>query len=455
MTDTVDLDALWETVIDSVDVPTRVWLRRTKPIAMHGSTMMLAVSDEPTRDRVETRLRTMLEAQLSEHFGTSTHLAVMIDPEQVPENKPAPAAAEVDEAASAALPEPILARPRPSSELRLNPRYTFESFVAGSSNRFAHAAAAAVAETPGKSYNPLLIYGASGLGKTHLLHAIGHYVQSYYENLRVKYVSTEELTNDFINAISSNRTAEFRSSYRDIDVLLIDDIQFLAQKIQTQEEFFHTFNTLHNAQKQIVMTSDRPPKALEALEPRLRSRFEWGLMTDIQPPDLETRIAILRKKVASQRLTAGTQVMELIAARITSNIRELEGALTRIAALASLNQQEITVELATEVLDDLQPEGEVQVDAQSIIEATSTYFGISVDDLTGPSRVATIAMPRHIAIYLCRELTDLSLPKIGAKFGGRDHSTVLNSVRRITDRMSEDRSLFSQVTELTNKIKQS
>lgn len=453
MTDAVDLDVLWDSVIESSDAPTRAWLRRTKPIAMHGSTMMLAVSDEPTRERIETRLRETVEEQLSEHFHAPTHLAVMIDPEQVPEQRPA--AAQVDAEVAAQLPEPIQARPRPQSDLRLNPRYTFESFVAGSSNRFAHAAAAAVAETPGKAYNPLLIYGASGLGKTHLLHAIGHYVNSYYENLRVKYVSTEELTNDFINAISSNQTVEFRRSYRDVDVLLIDDIQFLAQKIQTQEEFFHTFNTLHNAQKQIVMTSDRPPKLLEALEPRLRSRFEWGLITDIQPPDLETRIAILRKKVASQRLTAGTQVLELIAGRITTNIRELEGALTRIAALASLDQQEITPELAIDVLDKLIPEGEVQVDAQSIMEATSEYFNISIDDLTGPSRVAGIAMPRHIAIYLCRELTELSLPKIGAKFGGRDHSTVLNSVRRVTERISEDRALFTQVTELTNKIKQS
>lgn len=452
--DVDDLEALWDSIVTAVDAPTRAWLRRTKPMTMHGTTLMLAVTDEPTRERIETRLRQLIEELLSENCGQPTHLAVMIDPSQVPEPEP-PAAAQVDRETVAQMPEPILARPRPDTDLRLNPRYTFESFVAGASNRFAHAAAAAVAETPGKSYNPLLVYGPSGLGKTHLLHAIGHYVRSYYENLRVKYVSTEELTNDFINAISNNRTAEFRSSYRDIDVLLIDDIQFLASKVQTQEEFFHTFNTLHNAQKQIVMTSDRPPKLLEALEPRLRSRFEWGLMTDIQPPDLETRIAILKKKVAAQRLTAGSEVMELIAARITTNIRELEGALTRIAALASLNQQEITMELAEEVLNDLRPEGEVQVDAASIMEATSQYFGIDVDDLTGPSRVASIAMPRHIAIYLCRELTDLSLPKIGAKFGGRDHSTVLNSVRRVSDKIGEDRAIFTQVTELTNKLKQS
>ena len=415
---------------------------------MHGSTLMLAVGDETTRERIETKLRPQIEDKLSALCGQPTHLAVMINPELVPEPE-APAAQVEDEAPRSSTP-----RSRPQ-DVRLNPRYTFESFVAGSSNRFAHAAAAAVAETPGKSYNPLMIYGPSGLGKTHLLHAIGHYVTSYYEQLRVKYVSTEELTNDFINAISSNRTAEFRSSYRDVDVLLVDDIQFLESKIQTQEEFFHTFNTLHNAQKQIVMTSDRPPKLLEALEPRLRSRFEWGLMTDIQPPDLETRIAILRKKVASQRLTAGTQVLELIASRIPTNIRELEGALTRVAALASLNQQEITVSLAEEVLNDLMPDDAAPVDAQTIMDTSARYFGITMDDLTGASRVATIASARQIAMYLCRELTDLSLPKIGHKFGGRDHSTVLHAVRKINEKIGVDRELFNQVTELTNQIKQS
>lgn len=445
---TPDLAVLWEDVITSADLPSRAWLRRTRPVDMHGSTLMLAVGDEPTRERLETKLRPQIEGRLSELCGKPTHLAVMINPELVP-TETAPAPPRPDEMP----PQPMLPRSKPQ-EVRLNPRYTFESFVAGSSNRFAHAAAAAVAETPGKSYNPLMIYGPSGLGKTHLLHAIGHYVTSYYENLRVKYVSTEELTNDFINAISNNRTAEFRSSYRDVDVLLVDDIQFLESKIQTQEEFFHTFNTLHNAQKQIVMTSDRPPKLLEALEPRLRSRFEWGLMTDIQPPDLETRIAILRKKVAQQRLTAGTQVLELIASRIPTNIRELEGALTRVAALASLNAQEITEELTQQVLNDLMPEDAAPVDAQTIMEASSRYFGITLDDLTGSSRVATIASARQVAMYLCREMTELSLPKIGAKFGGRDHSTVLHAVRKITEKIGVDRDLYNQVTELTNQIKQ-
>lgn len=448
-----NLASLWSHVIESADAPSRAWLRRTKPVAMHGTTLMLAVADETTRDRVETKLRHEIELQLTQRSQQPTHLAVMIDPSLQPDLPEATSFESTPEAS----PEPILPRePQPAINHKLNPRYTFESFVAGSSNRFAHAAAAAVAEQPGKSYNPLMIYGPSGLGKTHLLHAIGHYVTSYYEHLRVRYVSTEELTNDFINAISDNRTTEFRRAYRDIDILLVDDIQFLEAKIQTQEEFFHTFNTLHNSQKQIVMTSDRPPKLLEALEPRLRSRFEWGLMTDIQPPDLETRIAILRKKAASQRLTADTQVLELIASKITTNIRELEGALTRVAALASLNQQPIDLDLTESVLHDLMPDGNgVHVDAEVIINATSRYFDISTDDLTGSSRVATIATARQIAMYLCRELTDLSLPKIGAKFGGRDHTTVLHSVRKIDNKMGEDRQLFTQVTELTNQIKQS
>ncbi|MBK7822159.1 MAG: chromosomal replication initiator protein DnaA [Tessaracoccus sp.] len=450
MTDspTPELGKLWNDVVSSVDLASRAWLRRTQPLDIHGSTLMLAVADETTRDRIESKLRAQVQEKLSAICAQPMYLAVMINPDLVLE--------EVVEAPEPTdlPPQPMLPRTLPQ-ELRLNPRYTFESFVAGSSNRFAHAAAAAVAETPGKSYNPLMIYGPSGLGKTHLLHAIGHYVSSYYEQLRVKYVSTEELTNDFINAISSNRTAEFRSSYRDVDVLLVDDIQFLESKIQTQEEFFHTFNTLHNAQKQIVMTSDRPPKLLEALEPRLRSRFEWGLMTDIQPPDLETRIAILRKKVASQRLTAGSEVLELIASRIPTNIRELEGALTRVAALASLNQQEMTVALAEEVLNDLMPQDASPVDAETIMESSARYFGISHDDLTGSSRVASIASARQIAMYLCRELTDLSLPKIGAKFGGRDHSTVLHAVRKISEKIGVDRALYTQVTELTNQIKQS
>ena len=467
-----NLAKAWKHIQGIADGPSRAWLKNTKPLTMHESTVMIAVPNEFTRERIETRMRVQIEDWLSDYFHRQMRLAITVEPDlelglEVPDRDEDPE--EIDPEPATFVPKDDEERPRPGRPAsmpsagtpagdgvdRLNPKYTFETFVIGSSNRFAHAAAAAVAEAPGKSYNPLMIYGESGLGKTHLLHAIGHYVHHYYDRVRIKYVSTEELTNDFINAISDNRTAQFRRTYRDVDVLLIDDIQFLESKIQTQEEFFHTFNTLHNAQKQIVMTSDRPPKLLEALEPRLRSRFEWGLMTDIQPPDLETRIAILRKKVASQRLTAGSEVLELIASRIPTNIRELEGALTRVAALASLNQQEMTVALAEEVLNDLMPQDAAPVDAQTIMDSSARYFGITHDDLTGSSRVANIASARQIAMYLCRELTDLSLPKIGAKFGGRDHSTVLHAVRKISEKIGVDRALYTQVTELTNQIKQS
>ena len=448
----------WGRVCELAPDPVKPWVKAAKPLALHESTLVVAVPNDFSRERVAVRHRDWIESTLAGHFGRPIHLAVSVDSSLETDLQDAQATASPElplDASGLGMGTGLAHASGIGNGDRLNPKYTFENFVIGSSNRFAHAAAVAVAEAPGKSYNPLMIYGQSGLGKTHLLHGIGHYVRQYFPQVRVKYVSTEELTNDFINAISENRTVEFRRTYRDIDVLLIDDIQFLESKIQTQEEFFHTFNTLHNAQKQIVMTSDRPPKLLEALEPRLRSRFEWGLMTDIQPPDLETRIAILRKKVASQRLTAGTQVLELIASRIPTNIRELEGALTRVAALASLNQQEMTLALAEEVLHDLMPEDAAPVDAQTIMNASARYFGISLEDLTGPSRVANIASARQVAMYLCRELTELSLPKIGAQFGGRDHSTVLHAVRKIGEKIGVDRSLYTQVTELTNQIKQS
>ena len=340
-------------------------------------------------------------------------------------------------------------------ETRLNPRYIFETFVIGSSNRFAHAAAVAVAEAPGKAYNPLLVYGDSGLGKTHLLHAIGHYVRSLFAGARVRYVSSEEFTNEFINAIRDDRQDRFKRRYRDVDVLLIDDIQFLEGKIQTQEEFFHTFNTLHNANKQIVITSDRAPKRLEALEDRLRNRFEWGLITDVQPPDLETRIAILRKKAATDRMTAPPDVLEFIASKIQTNIRELEGALIRVTAFAGLNRQPVDLTLAEIVLKDLIPEGgEPEITAALIIAQTAAYFGLSIDDLCGPSRSRVLVTGRQISMYLCRELTELSLPKIGQQFGGRDHTTVMHADKKIRQLLAERRSVYNQVTELTNRIKQ-
>jgi chromosomal replication initiator protein len=338
---------------------------------------------------------------------------------------------------------------------RLNPKYTFETFVIGSSNRFAHAAAVAVAEAPAKAYNPLFIYGDSGLGKTHLLHAIGHYAQTLYGGLKVRYVSSEEFTNDFINMIRDGKQDGFRRRYRDVDVLLVDDIQFLENKEGTQEEFFHTFNTLHNASKQIVISSDRAPKRLVTLEDRLRSRFEWGLLTDVQPPELETRIAILRKKAIQEGLNAPAEVLEYIASRISTNIRELEGALIRVTAFASLNRQSVDLQLAEIVLKDLMPEAQgPQITAHLIMGQTAAYFGLTVEDLCGTSRSRVLVTARHIAMYLCRELTDLSLPKIGAQFGGRDHTTVINADRKIRSLMAERRSIYTQVTELTNRIKQ-
>jgi chromosomal replication initiator protein len=341
------------------------------------------------------------------------------------------------------------------TQTRLNPKYTFETFVIGSSNRFAHAAAVAVAEAPAKAYNPLFIYGDSGLGKTHLLHAIGHYAQSLYQGVRARYVSSEEFTNDFINMIRDGKQDGFRRRYRDVDILLVDDIQFLENKEGTQEEFFHTFNTLHNASKQIVISSDRAPKRLVTLEDRLRSRFEWGLLTDIQPPELETRIAILRKKAVQDRLNAPPEALEYIASRISTNIRELEGALIRVSAFASLNRQTVDLQLAEFVLKDLIPESQgPEITAATIMGQTASYFGLSIDDLCGASRSRVLVTARQIAMYLCRELTDLSLPKIGQQFGGRDHTTVMHADRKIRSLMAERRSIYNQVTELTNRIKQ-
>ena len=449
------LVAAWGQVCSLAPDPVKPWVKAAQPLALHESTLVVAVPNDFSRERVAVRHRDWIESTLAGHFGRPIHLAVSVD-----------SSLETDLADATATASPELPLDAPTLGAgsaptaignggRLNPKYTFENFVIGSSNRFAHAAAVAVAEAPGKSYNPLMIYGQSGLGKTHLLHGIGHYVRQYFPQVRVKYVSTEELTNDFINAISENRTVEFRRTYRDIDVLLIDDIQFLESKIQTQEEFFHTFNTLHNAQKQIVMTSDRPPKALEALEPRLPSRFGWGLLTDIQPPDLETRIATLRKKATAENLVATPEVLEFIADKIATNIRELEGALIRVTAFASLNHQPVDLRLAEEVLKDLIPEGvEAQITPPLIMSQTANYFNITVDDLCGPARTHVLVTARQIAMYLCRELTDFSLPAIGRLFGGRDHTTVMHANKKIRQLMAERRTIYNQVTELTNRIKQ-
>ena len=467
----------WQQVLSKADATSRAWLKSSQPMTVHESIVLIAVPSDYARSRIEAHQRSEIEDALSDAFNRSMQLVITVQPDlELDLGVPDPAVVEELEPnelvrrsdapvvipaqthllARAGVDAPTFVGGNRADGLRLNPKYTFDNFVIGSSNRFANAAAAAVAENPGKAYNPLMIYGDSGLGKTHLLHAIGHYVSEYFHNAQVKYVSTEELTNDFINAISENRTVAFRRSYRDVDVLLIDDIQFLESKIQTQEEFFHTFNTLHNAQKQIVMTSDRPPKALEALEPRLRSRFEWGLITDVQPPDLETRQAILKRKATAEQLLVPPEVLEFIASRIQTNIRELEGALIRVTAFASLNRQEVDLNLAEVVLRDLIPVGaDAQVSALTIIDETANYFGIATDDLKGTSRTQTLVTARQIAMYLCRELTDLSLPKIGQEFGGKDHTTVMHADRKIRQLMRERRSVYNQVTELTNRIKKS
>jgi chromosomal replication initiator protein len=484
------LDTVWRNLIEDLPPNQRAWLAGSMPVTLHENTAIIAVGNEFTRSQIEGRLRTRLEDSLGAIFDRQVRIAVTVDPElggttsgELPLTseealtdsylKPyndlstnrltdSSATAYVD---SELVPSGVgtrdsLAPPLPAGsgsvlETRLNPKYIFETFVIGSSNRFAHAAAVAVAEAPGKAYNPLLIYGDSGLGKTHLLHAIGHYVRSLFNGARVRYVSSEEFTNEFINAIRDDRQDRFKRRYRDVDVLLIDDIQFLEGKIQTQEEFFHTFNTLHNANKQIVITSDRAPKRLEALEDRLRNRFEWGLITDVQPPDLETRIAILRKKAATERMTAPPDVLEFIASKIQTNIRELEGALIRVTAFASLNRQPVDLTLAEIVLKDLIPEGgEPEITAALIIAQTAAYFGLSIDDLCGASRSRVLVTGRQIAMYLCRELTELSLPKIGQQFGGRDHTTVMHADKKIRQLLAERRSVYNQVTELTNRIKQ-
>jgi chromosomal replication initiator protein len=502
-----DLAEVWARALDDlsgmqIEAHQRAWLKLTRPLGLVENTALIATPNEFVKEQLETRLRTLITHALSRELGRSIQLAVTVDPStdvSGPSDAPSSNGAEPGRPAHQGQPgqdrplmQPLAGQPhldppghdrpglteangegmangqakppRPGSgghqvprpaAARLNPKYTFETFVIGSSNRFAHAAAVAVAEAPAKAYNPLFVYGDSGLGKTHLLHAIGHYAQSFYQGVKVRYVSSEEFTNDFINMIRDGKQDGFRRRYRDVDVLLVDDIQFLENKEGTQEEFFHTFNTLHNASKQIVISSDRAPKRLVTLEDRLRSRFEWGLLTDVQPPELETRIAILRKKAVQEGLNAPPEVLEYIASRISTNIRELEGALIRVTAFASLNRQSVDLQLAEIVLKDLIPESQgPQITATTIMGQTASYFGLSIEDLCGTSRSRVLATARQIAMYLCRELTDLSLPKIGQQFGGRDHTTVMYADRKIRSLMAERRSIYNQVTELTNRIKQ-
>ena len=459
----VELTELWDRIVEHVSAGEpqhRAFLVMTKPLGLlhnegGATSLLVAAPNAFAKDVLESRLRSVVNEVLTQELGEKANIAVMVDETLELADLPAPTI----------VVESVSTRPgtgrddegsrKTDEPSQLNARYIFETFVIGASNRFAHAAAVAVAEAPAKAYNPLFIYGESGLGKTHLLHAIGAYAKELYGNTRVRYVSSEEFTNDFINSIRDDKATAFQRRYRDLDILLVDDIQFLENKERTQEEFFHTFNTLYNANKQIVISSDRPPKQLTTLEDRLRSRFEWGLITDIQPPELETRIAILRKKAAQDKLNAPDDVLEFIASKISTNIRELEGALIRVTAFASLNRQVVDMGLAEIVLKDLIPnEINSEITAPTIMAQTAAYYSLTIDDLCGTSRSRALVNARQIAMYLCRELTELSLPKIGQTFGGRDHTTVMHADRKIRELMAERRSIYNQVNELTTRIKQ-
>lgn len=462
MSDEQDLEVLWTSVLAQLATDNRItpqlrgFLDLVHPRGIMAGVLYLEVPNELTRGMLEQRVRIPLNAAIeSTETDDVQNFALVVNPDlesaaHTPPNPLGPSDVDM-ETDNLTSTQPITTPP----QTRLNDKYTFESFVIGPSNRFSHAAAVAVAEAPAKAYNPLFIYGGSGLGKTHLLHAIGHYTQNLYKGIRIKYVSSEEFTNDFINAIANNRSHEFQNRYREVDVLLIDDIQFLQGKDSTQEAFFHTFNTLHDHNKQVVVTSDMPPKQLTGFEDRMRTRFEWGLITDVQAPDLETRIAILRKKAASEKLKIDDEVLEFMASKVSTNIRELEGALIRVTAFANLNKSEVTMSLVQTVMKDLMLTEEANVIAPTeIISETAQYFELTVEDLYGSSRSQVIAMARQIAMYLCRELTSLSLPKIGQLFGNRDHTTVMYANKKISDLMKERRSVYNQVTELTGRIKQ-
>ena len=477
--------ALWRSLVDTLRADTRLspqllgFLPLVEAKGILGETLYLEVPNEFTRNMIEREMRANIQdamlAQLSiaELAGerSPSNFAVVVNPE-IEENftrslvPPEPAIDEsvpfnfgADQTRTdfrPYVPEPFGADRTTSNvgfDTRLNPKYKFENFVTGGSNRFAHAAAFAVSEQPAKAYNPLFIYGDSGLGKTHLPHAIGHYALSLYPPIKVRSVSSEEFTNDFINAIQNNRTNQFQAEYRDIDVLLIDDIQFLSGKDQTQEAFFHTFNTLHDHNKQVVITSDLPPKQLSGFEDRMLSRFEWGLLTDIQAPELETRIAILRKKAENEHLDVPDDILEYMAERVASNIRELEGTLIRVTAFANLQRQPVDMQLVQTLLKDVVPLGEsVTVAPIDIINAVAAYYKISPDDIYSQSRAQAIALARQIAMYLCREQTGLSLPKIGEIFG-RDHTTVMHANKKVNDLMNERRYVYTQITEIINRIK--
>ncbi|MBV9594285.1 MAG: chromosomal replication initiator protein DnaA [Actinobacteria bacterium] len=494
--DSGDLGTVWSRTIarfdDSVRPNQRAWLVQSRLIGLVEDTALIAAPNEFVKDYLDNRLRPAIATALGSELSRDVQVAISVqrtdEGASAGESSPTDNGAlqydlderdddlderdaDLDDELPASIGGPWALSSRDATlyldgpagtnvgpvdkDARLNPKYTFDTFVIGASNRFTHAATVAVAEAPARAYNPLFIYGDSGLGKTHLLHAMGHYAQRLFPSLKVRYVSSEEFTNDFINSLRDDKMHAFQSRYRSVDLLLIDDIQFLERAERTQEEFFHTFNTLHNANKQIVISSDRSPRQLSTLEDRLRTRFEWGLITDVQAPDLETRIAILRKKAQQEGMDPPPEVMEFIASKIQSNIRELEGALIRVMAFASLNKQVVEMKLAEAVLKDLISDYDApEITAATIMTVAAEFFSVSVDDLVGQSRSRVLVQARQIAMYLCRELTDLSLPKIGELFGGRDHTTVMHADRKIRGLMAERMSVYNQITEMTSRIKQ-
>ena len=509
MSDEDVVATVWHALLNRLASDARVtkqalgFLSLIDPVAVVGQNLYVDVPNDVTKNMIETRIMPLIAEYLESHpdDGQPNQLILRVNPElegsRVVEHSPVtvaatsinapgataggPAANSLNfSAASNVSQSPVAQNPVAQTsatpahslnelpsflsgsgaldvrnhETRLNPKYTFDTFVIGGSNRFAHAASFAVAEDPARSYNPLFIYGASGLGKTHLLHAIGHYTIALHPRRKVRYVSSEEFTNEFISSIQSNKAADFQASYRDIDVLLIDDIQFLQRAEQTQEAFFQIFNTLYNNNKQVVITSDKPPKDLGGFEERMVSRFAWGLMTDIQAPELETRIAILRKKADNENIKVPDEIIDYMAQRVSSNIRELEGTLIRVIAYANLNRQPVTMQLVQTMLRDIVPVGEERTTTTSeIMNVVANFYGITVDDLCSQSRVHAIAQARQIAMYLVRELTSQSLPTIGTIFGNRDHSTVLYACRKVKEDLNRKREIYTHVTELLARIK--
>ncbi|GGA70460.1 chromosomal replication initiator protein DnaA [Ornithinibacillus halotolerans] len=442
-----NIHELWQATLEKIEEKISkpsfdTWLKDTKADALEGNTLTISAPNEFARDWLEEQYSQLIQKVLHEVTGAKLNLKLTV-PDTIIE-------------------EEIKPKPRPKQPISdvhdgktmLNPKYTFDTFVIGSGNRFAHAASLAVAEAPAKAYNPLFIYGGVGLGKTHLMHAIGHYVLEHNKNAKVVYISSEKFTNEFIDAIMENKTTNFRNRYRNVDVLLIDDIQFIAGKESTQEEFFHTFNALHEENKQIIISSDRPPKEIPTLEDRLRSRFEWGLITDITPPDLETRIAILSKKAKAEGLDIPNEVMLYIANQIDTNIRELEGALIRVVAYSSLVNQDIDAALAADALKDIIPNNKPRViSIPGIMEVVGEKYNLKKEDFLAKKRTKSIAFPRQIAMYLSRELTDLSLPKIGEEFGGRDHTTVIHAHEKISKLIEKDSSLAREIDDITQQLK--